>query len=44
MDGLITTYLTVNVISLANILENRHYECVELFNLEDEIILGILNI
>ena len=36
------TIKNINVISLANILENRHYECVELFNLEDEIILGIL--
>ena len=37
-----TIPLTVNVISLANILENRHYECVEFFKDEEQIFLGIL--
>ena len=32
----------INIISLANILENRHYECVEFFKYEDKIFLGIL--
>lgn len=36
------TKKNINVISLANILENRHYECVEFFKCEDKIFLGIL--
>lgn len=36
------TKKNINVISLANILENRHYECVEFFKYEDKIVLGIL--
>lgn len=34
--------MNINIISLANILENRHYECVEFFKYEDTIFLGIL--
>ena len=36
------TKKNINVISLANILENKHYECVEFFKFEDKIFLGIL--
>ena len=36
------TKKNINVISLANILENRHYECVEFFKDEEQIFLGIL--
>ena len=36
------TKKNINVISLANILENKHYECVEFFKCEDKIFLGIL--
>ena len=32
----------LTIISLANILKNRHYECVEFFKLDKEKLLGIL--
>ena len=36
------TIKNINVISLANIINNKHYECVNFFKLEDEIFLGVL--
>ena len=32
----------ITILSLANILKNKHYECVEFFKLKGQIFLGIL--